>query len=172
MRRSPGAERRLWFLLFVLSALLMLAIAGAACGDDDDDDDSSSSIDDDTGDDDITDDDDDDDTDDDDTSDDDTADDDTGDDDTAEAPFFPVGGPFADADENAGEWVWLPVPGNICRDGSATGIAVRLQENANKLMIFMQGGGACFDAGTCAGNPKKFGEAEFNSATTGELTRA
>ena len=72
-------------------------------------------------------------------------------------------GPFAEAEANPGEWVFVDVEGAQCRDGSATGLGVRLQEDSDNLMIYLEGGGACFNAATCASNPASFNEASFIS---------
>jgi hypothetical protein len=69
-------------------------------------------------------------------------------------------GPLADV--VPGEWTFVEVESSVCRDGSPTGIGVRLQEGADDLMIYLEGGGACFNAATCAGNPSAFGAAEFS----------
>lgn len=66
-------------------------------------------------------------------------------------PFNPDN-PFADAEQNQGRWVWLPIEDSVCRDGSSTGIGVRLQQNAQGVMIYLQGGGFCFDAQSCKEN--------------------
>jgi Pectinacetylesterase len=66
-------------------------------------------------------------------------------------------------------WQWVPVEGAICRDGSATGIAVNLNPSSKNLMIFLQGGGACFNALTCGMNPKTFGMAEFTTQVAGAM---
>jgi hypothetical protein len=60
----------------------------------------------------------------------------------------------------AGVWTWVPFPQALCRDGSPTGIGVNLG-TSDHLMIFLEGGGACFDPATCAGNPSSFGETAF-----------
>jgi hypothetical protein len=60
-------------------------------------------------------------------------------------------------------WQFVPVEGAICRDGSATGIGINLNQNSRKLMIFLQGGGACFNSLTCAMNPSSFGMSDFTS---------
>lgn len=77
-------------------------------------------------------------------------------------------GPLADV--VPGEWTFIEIEGSQCRDGSQTGIGVRLQENADDLVIYLEGGGACFNAETCATNPSTFGAAEFAglSAQAGE----
>ena len=70
--------------------------------------------------------------------------------------------PFEEAEQNPGEWVWIPVEGTSCRDGSPTGMGVRLQEGADKLVIYLEGGGACFSILTCAlYNPDHFSEEDF-----------
>ncbi|MGI9342207.1 MAG: pectin acetylesterase-family hydrolase [Gammaproteobacteria bacterium] len=51
-----------------------------------------------------------------------------------------------------GEWTWIPRPDTVCRDGSTTGIGVRLLSDAKGVMIYLQGGGACYDAAACAQN--------------------
>jgi hypothetical protein len=64
-------------------------------------------------------------------------------------------------------WTWVSVPGAKCRDGSATGIGVNLSPGSTKTVIFMEGGGACFNSFTCDQNPSKFGEAEFTAGVAG-----
>ncbi len=59
-------------------------------------------------------------------------------------------------------WTWVPFPQALCRDGSSTGIGVNLGAS-NRVMIFLEGGGACLDPATCATNPSSFGEADFDS---------
>jgi hypothetical protein len=46
-------------------------------------------------------------------------------------------------------WTWVDVPGAVCGDGSATGVGVNLSDRSSDVVIFMQGGGACWDANTC-----------------------
>ncbi|MHB8419376.1 MAG: pectin acetylesterase-family hydrolase [Myxococcales bacterium] len=58
-------------------------------------------------------------------------------------------------------WTWVPIDGAVCRDGSATGIGVNLNPGSTKLMIFLEGGGACFNIVTCAGNPSTYGATSF-----------
>jgi hypothetical protein len=76
-------------------------------------------------------------------------------------------GPLAEAVANIGQWTFLDVEGSMCRDGSATGIGVRLQEDADDLMIYLEGGGACFNGVTCQSNPSSFSEANFNARVAG-----
>ncbi len=72
----------------------------------------------------------------------------------------PVTGP-------AGKWTWVDVPDMKCRDKSSTGIGVRLKPGSKKLFIYLQGGGACFNAATCALNPTSFSAATFNDTWVG-----
>src|SRR5215831_3475391 len=59
------------------------------------------------------------------------------------------------------KWTWVPFADAKCRDGSSTGIAINPHPDSDKLMIFLQGGGACFNAATCADNPSSFSAADF-----------
>ena len=72
---------------------------------------------------------------------------------------------FAAAEAAPDTWVWLDVPETTCRDGSTTGMGVRLRPQSNNLLIFLMGGGACFSAATCTVNPKTFGVTEFTELT-------
>jgi hypothetical protein len=65
-------------------------------------------------------------------------------------PFVPTGDPVKAPDAT---WTWVDVPGSKCRDGSMAGFAVNLKSGSKKLMIYLEGGGACFDALTCGSNP-------------------
>jgi predicted small secreted protein len=49
----------------------------------------------------------------------------------------------------AGTWTWVPIDGMACADGTPTGIGVNLSEASDDVMIFMAGGGACWDLNTC-----------------------
>lgn len=65
------------------------------------------------------------------------------------------------------EWLWVNVPGAKCRDGSDTGFAINFSSSSKEVMIFLEGGGACFNGTTCMGNPKSFNEGNFNAAKAG-----
>ncbi|MEM6289248.1 MAG: pectin acetylesterase-family hydrolase, partial [Bacteroidota bacterium] len=67
----------------------------------------------------------------------------------------PADSALAEAEANLGAWTWIDVEGSVCRDGSATGIGVRLQDGADDLVIYLEGGGACFNGVTCATNPSR-----------------
>jgi len=72
------------------------------------------------------------------------------------------------AKANTGSWAWIPLENTLCRDGSNTGLGVRLLPDANAVMIYLQGGGACYDAKSCEQNAnapiagKNFSRAKFN----------
>jgi hypothetical protein len=69
------------------------------------------------------------------------------------------------------EWVWAPVDGTHCRDGSATGIAVnRASPPSDKLVIYLEGGGACVDPFFCSAfaSPTTFGASDFASWKAGQ----
>jgi len=56
------------------------------------------------------------------------------------------------AKSTPGRWAWIPRNDKLCRDGSQTGIGVRLLADATAVMIYLQGGGACYDKQSCAEN--------------------
>jgi hypothetical protein len=49
----------------------------------------------------------------------------------------------------AGDWTWVDIKGSMCMDGNQTGVWVRKDSSTN-LGVYMYGGGACFNAVTCA----------------------
>lgn len=80
--------------------------------------------------------------------------------------------PLAKAEASMGSWVWIPRPDTLCRDGSSTGIGVRLLPDAKAVMIYLQGGGACYDAESCEQNAsatiagENFDEGKFGTWVT------
>jgi hypothetical protein len=58
----------------------------------------------------------------------------------------------------AGTWQWVPVDGAVCRDGSPTGFFVRFSDASKNLMIYLEGGGACFNGTTCSFTPRNIQE--------------
>jgi hypothetical protein len=79
---------------------------------------------------------------------------------------FVPGAPITGLSQNT--WTWVPIDGAKCRDGSATGIGVNLGSASDKLMIFLEGGGACFNDVTCATNPTSFASSDFSTFDSGE----
>jgi hypothetical protein len=73
----------------------------------------------------------------------------------------PDAGPPFDVTER--EWTWFPVEGNTCMDGSATGIGLNLDYSSDKLVVFLEGGGACFNEFSCdqVAHQDGFGEAQL-----------
>ena len=65
-----------------------------------------------------------------------------------------AGGPFTAA---IGQWTWIPVDGSQCASGSTAGFAVNLSDAGQDLFIFMQGGGACWNTGTCVPSLVQYG---------------
>ena len=46
-------------------------------------------------------------------------------------------------------WTWVPFPGARCANGSPTGIGVNPNKASTKVLLFLQGGGACWDVDSC-----------------------
>jgi hypothetical protein len=74
--------------------------------------------------------------------------------------------------QDPGTWAFAESAELTCRDGSSTGIGVRLQPDdrpgrrggddvSDNLVIFMEGGGACFDFFTCSQNRANFSRDDF-----------
>jgi hypothetical protein len=80
----------------------------------------------------------------------------------------PMGMPITAPDDT---WTWIPFPNALCRDGSTTGLGVNLHAASKKIVIFLQGGGSCYSAASCATNPSHYGKAEFSGPTTGIFDR-
>jgi Pectinacetylesterase len=62
------------------------------------------------------------------------------------------------------QWVYVPVEGTKCLNGSATGIGVNLGTSGD-LVIYMEGGGACFNSSTCGhvAHPTGWNASNFDS---------
>ena len=63
-------------------------------------------------------------------------------------------------------WSWIDVPGTSCGDGSQTGVGMNPGDGPG-LLVFMNGGGACFDYVSCfvakAAGSGSFGRADFDA---------
>lgn len=46
-------------------------------------------------------------------------------------------------------WTWVEFPDSVCGNGQPTGVGVNLSDTSTDVVIFMQGGGACWDVNTC-----------------------
>ena len=64
-----------------------------------------------------------------------------------DSPLPPLGEPLA---APPGQWSWIDFPDAVCDDGSPTGIAVNPSPGSKKLLVFLTGGGACWDYLSCA----------------------
>ena len=66
-------------------------------------------------------------------------------------------------------WTFVPFPESVCDEGSPTGIGINLSTTSNGVLIFLNGGGACWDESTCSDPTNAvrgpFGAAEFNRLT-------
>ncbi len=76
-------------------------------------------------------------------------------------------GPGSDAGPITGTppqtWTWVPFSDSKCRDGSPTGVAVNINPASTKVMLYLEGGGACFNPITCGTNPSTFGRTQFDT---------
>jgi hypothetical protein len=79
----------------------------------------------------------------------------TGDDGITSQPAFePTGMPLMAPNKM---WTWVPFADSKCRSGSPAGISVNFNSASKQLMIYLEGGGACFDSQTCGANPDSVG---------------
>ncbi len=46
-------------------------------------------------------------------------------------------------------WHWIEVPETTCGNGTSTGYGLSLGEDPTRLMVFLAGGGACWDTASC-----------------------
>lgn len=51
----------------------------------------------------------------------------------------------------ADQWTWVDVPGSACANGRPTGFGINPRAGSRDVLIFLQGGGACWDGITCWG---------------------
>ena len=67
-----------------------------------------------------------------------------------------------------GSWTWVEFPETRCADGSSTGLGVNLQPGAEMALIYLEGGGACWNYSNCFGLVQTslhlggFDEGDFN----------
>ena len=77
--------------------------------------------------------------------------------------------PLEEAYMNDQLWHWIPKDEMVSRIGISSGYGVNFNSSSNSLLIYLEGGGACFNAITCLQNPNQFTEDDFNDrlASTG-----
>lgn len=82
------------------------------------------------------------------------------------APDAFGGGPPIEAPDDT--WTWVPFPDSRCMNGTPTGIGVNWHSSSKKLMIYLEGGGACFNTFTCAtvAHQNGFGEADMTQTAS------
>src|SRR5690606_33126964 len=70
-----------------------------------------------------------------------------------------------------GEWVWISMPEMRCSDGTEGGFAVNFTDASRDLLIYLQGGGICYDGLTCAGGgaPSTVGADPLRTALDGSI---
>ncbi len=61
----------------------------------------------------------------------------------------PLGAPLAEVDLPLERWAFIPFDDTACGDGSPTGLAVN-RGSGPDLLVFFDGGGACWDYASCA----------------------
>src|SRR5579872_283862 len=65
-------------------------------------------------------------------------------------------------------WTWVPFSNCFCMEGSTTGIGVNLNTNSSRVLLYLLGGGACWDYTTCyvlnTAVHGPFGEPQFTNA--------
>lgn len=49
----------------------------------------------------------------------------------------------------AGGWSWVEFDDTRCANGTPTGLGINPREGASDVVIYLMGGGACWDAGSC-----------------------
>lgn len=64
----------------------------------------------------------------------------------------------AQAQQISATWEYNSVSGTSCRDGSEAGYFLRHRPFDKHLVVFLEGGGSCFNSLTCLANPKSVGD--------------
>lgn len=63
----------------------------------------------------------------------------------------------SDAGFGASPWEWIAIPGSKCAGGSTAGLGLNRSDAGADLFLFVQGGGACWNTGTCRPSPVQYG---------------
>jgi hypothetical protein len=82
-----------------------------------------------------------------------------------------LGEPIELPPDQLGQWVWITMPEMQCSDGSVGGFAVNFTDASRDLVIYLQGGGICYNALTCAvgGAPSSVGADPLRTALDGTI---
>ncbi len=62
-----------------------------------------------------------------------------------------AGPPVAPVVAPRNTWTWVDEPDTRCGNGRPTGFGINVADDTTRVLIFLQGGGACWDATTCLG---------------------
>lgn len=83
----------------------------------------------------------------------------------------PLGEPIEVPPEQHGEWVWIDVPEMRCSVGTEGGFAVNFTSASRDVVIYLQGGGICYNAFTClfGGAPSSVGNDPLRTALDGSI---
>jgi hypothetical protein len=68
-----------------------------------------------------------------------------------------------------GQWLYIELDGMLCRDGSPAGIGIRYHDANDKLALYFEGGGACFNGLTCNLNPSSVDSGKFSPGPYGGI---
>ncbi len=81
-------------------------------------------------------------------------------------------------DAPTNEWTWVPFDNAFCANGQSTGIGVNLSDTSDDVVIFLMGGGACWDALTCylastaVNISSGYGQGQFDNDAKGFLNNS
>ena len=87
------------------------------------------------------------------------------------SPGYVPGEPIS---ASAGAWTWVDFPDSKCQNGTPTGLGINLSPTgSDRLVIYLEGGGACFNEVTCAtvANPDGFSRSSFAGGPNGGIFR-
>ena len=87
----------------------------------------------------------------------------------AKPAFTPTGMPIMAPERT---WTWVDFADAKCRSGSAAGVSVNLNPSSKRVMIYLEGGGACFDSQTCGANPDSVGSQNPGASGVFDRTRS
>src|SRR5262245_54405098 len=81
------------------------------------------------------------------------------------------GGPDGPINVPPNEWTFVDFPDALCMDGSPTGIAVNPNPDSDDVVIFLQGGNACFNNASClvVAHPDGYTADTFETEERGDL---
>lgn len=54
-------------------------------------------------------------------------------------------------------WQWMAIPGSECGSGSTAGLAIKAGPSSDDVFVFFQGGGACWNQGSCVPSLLSYG---------------